>query len=207
MAKSKSSLVTGIVIGVIIGLALATGTATYITKAPIPFMDKISPHIEEILATGGYGVDDTVGIESDPNHSLYAGNLIKNPPVFQGREAQIASELGRIATPSPTAVAPKPTAPTPALTPAPAPTTPPVASTAPSSGYYLQAGAFRSAHDADAMRARILMLGLEVNVQQGAFDGGTINRVRVGPFNGTDAMNQARALLSKEKIETSIVRP
>ena len=50
--------------------------------------------------------------------------------------------------------------------------------------YYLQAGAYRSANDADAVKAQILMLGLPVQVQKAQINGATINRVRVGPFKG-----------------------
>lgn len=219
-ASSKSSLISGIIIGLILGLAIAVAAALYITKAPIPFMDKVTPNIEDILSSGGYGVDETVGIESDPNSGLYGGSLSTDPPVFQGREVQIANELGRIATP--TAPPPSVSGSQPATAsassesldtliaqlnePSKKPTQVAKAQQS-NNAYYLQAGAFRSAKDAESMQARILLLGLSVNVQEGPYDGGTINRVRVGPFNGVDAMNQARSLLSKEKIETSVVRP
>ena len=173
-AQSKSSLLSGMVIGLVIGLVLAVAAAFFITKAPIPFMDKVSPHIEDILASGGYGVDETVGIESDPNSGLYGSAINTDPPVFQGKELQIAQDLGRIATPAAPAVK------VPAIPAAPPPA-PVITNT---NAYYLQAGAFRSTQE-----------------------GGTINRVRVGPFNGVDAMNQARLRLSEEKIETSVVRP
>ena len=221
-AQSKSSLFSGVIIGLIIGLAIAVAAALYITKAPIPFMDKVSPNIEDILSSGGYGVDETVGIESDPNSGLYGGTISADPPIFQGKEAQIANELGRIAAPPVTPTLPpastaKPSRAAPdnldnliAQLNEPSTSPPPkTAQTQPSSNntYYLQAGAFRSAKDAESVRARILLLGLDANVQEGPYDGGTINRVRVGPFNGVDAMNSARTLLGKEKIETSVVRP
>ena len=73
--------------------------------------------------------------------------------------------------------------------------------------YYVQAGAYRSANDADAVKAQILMLGLPVQVQKAQVNGATINRVRVGPFKGIDEMNQSRARLSEAKIDSSVVRP
>src|SRR3546814_13776544 len=72
--------------------------------------------------------------------------------------------------------------------------------------YYLQAGAFHSNADAQAVKARILMMGLSAKVQTAKVNGDTINRVRVGPFKGIDAMNKARAKLGDEKIESSVVR-
>ena len=73
--------------------------------------------------------------------------------------------------------------------------------------YYLQAGAFRTDGDAQAMQARILMLGLQSTVQPVQVNGSTLHRVRVGPFKGIDEMNRSRATLSNAKIETTVVRP
>lgn len=218
-SQSKSSLFTGIILGLILGLAIAVAAALYITKAPIPFMDKVTPNIEEILSSGGYGVDETIGIESDPNSGLYGGAINTDSPVFQGREAQIASELGRIAAPIPSPPPSSSEKPESAKSenlnnliaqlnePSTKPAQVAQAQPSKSNAYYLQAGAFRSAKDAESIRARILLLGLDANVQEGSYDGGIINRVRVGPFNGVDAMNKARTILGKEKIETSVVRP
>ncbi|TAM86407.1 MAG: SPOR domain-containing protein [Candidimonas sp.] len=73
--------------------------------------------------------------------------------------------------------------------------------------YYLQAGAFHSSKDAESVKARILMLGLVAQVQTTTINGATINRVRVGPFHGIDAMNRARAKLGDDQIASSVVRP
>src|SRR5690606_32529011 len=72
--------------------------------------------------------------------------------------------------------------------------------------YFLQAGAFRNPDEAEAMRARVIMLGMSAEVQQATVNGSTWHRVRVGPFSGLDEMNKARARLGGEKIETSVVR-
>ena len=56
------------------------------------------------------------------------------------------------------------------------------------------------------MRARVIMLGLPAQVQAANVNGATLHRVRVGPFKGLDEMNQARARLGSEKIDTSVVR-
>lgn len=73
--------------------------------------------------------------------------------------------------------------------------------------YYLQAGAFHSSKDADAMKARILMMGLSAQVEDASVNGATLHRVRVGPFKGIDAMNRARAKLGDDKIASSVMRP
>lgn len=72
--------------------------------------------------------------------------------------------------------------------------------------YYLQAGAFRSEHDAEATKARIILLGLSAEVQKAQINGTTINRVRVGPFKGIDEMNKSRVRLGEEKIDSTVMR-
>jgi cell division protein FtsN len=72
--------------------------------------------------------------------------------------------------------------------------------------YYLQAGAFRSESDAEATKARIILLGLSAEVQKAQINGATINRVRVGPFKGIDEMNKSRVRLGEEKIDSSVMR-
>jgi cell division protein FtsN len=57
------------------------------------------------------------------------------------------------------------------------------------------------------MKARLLMLGFDASVQSAQVNGGTVNRVRMGPFKGIDEMNRARSRLAEEKIDTSVVRP
>jgi cell division septation protein DedD len=84
------------------------------------------------------------------------------------------------------------------------PAAPPAASA--QKTYYLQAGAFRSERDAEATKARIIMLGLQAQVQKAQLNGTTINRVRVGPFKGIDEMNKSRVRLGEEKIDSSVMR-
>lgn len=222
-AKTKSGMLSGIVIGLVTGLAAAVAVALYITKAPMPFMDKASREIENILLPD-------VRHAPDPNIGLYGDLSDLDQPVFSGKEAQFAKDLGSIITPPaitapsvPPAInqaadslgnliaqLPNPNTPNTTAVPQQAPAksvTKPAQVAAAATTYYLQAGAFRSAKDADSIKARILMMGLNVTVQEGPYNGATINRVRVGPFKGVDEMNRARAMLGKEKIETSVVRP
>ena len=71
--------------------------------------------------------------------------------------------------------------------------------------YYLQAGAFRSADVAEATKVKILLLGMPAEVQVATLDGSAINRVRVGPFKGDQALKEAQTRLSQEQITTSVV--
>lgn len=73
---------------------------------------------------------------------------------------------------------------------------------------FLQAGAFQNPLDADNLRARLALMGVESNVQRvDLSEKGVFYRVRVGPFDTADAADAMRARLMTEGIESSVVRP
>jgi len=73
---------------------------------------------------------------------------------------------------------------------------------------FLQAGAFQNPLDADNLRARLALMGVESNVQRvDLSEKGVFYRVRVGPFETADAADSTRARLMTEGIESSVVRP
>lgn len=73
--------------------------------------------------------------------------------------------------------------------------------------FYLQAGAFQSPAEADNMKARLAMLGIEAAVQSNAStDRGTLHRVRIGPFERVEEVNRTRATLKQNGIETTLIK-
>lgn len=221
-AKSGGSTLFGILIGLIFGLVAAVAVALFVTQVPMPFVDKASRDPAQTLLPD-------VRNAPDPNIGLYgkdsaAGSPLTGPtatapsplpgltpdgaspaPGAQDNLGDLIASLGKTDTPTP---APRASAPVPVPgTEAPATASKPAVAANTQTTYYLQAGAFRSEDDAEAVKARILLLGLPVVVQKAQSNGNTINRVRVGPFKGIDEMNRSRARLGEEKIESSVVRP
>ena len=73
--------------------------------------------------------------------------------------------------------------------------------------YYLQAGAFQNADDADNLKAQLAMLGVEAVIQTGEVaDKGVFHRVRVGPFRALDEVNRTRSLLTQNDIPATLVK-
>jgi cell division protein FtsN len=73
--------------------------------------------------------------------------------------------------------------------------------------FLLQAGAFQNAPDADSLKARLALLGIEAAIQTATTpDKGTWYRVRTGPYAGIDELNTARANLKQNGIETTLIR-
>jgi cell division protein FtsN len=81
------------------------------------------------------------------------------------------------------------------------------AGTPPSDTYILQAGAFQNPADADNLKARLALLGLEAAVEPTNLpDKGVWYRVRLGPYARVDEINRVRAQLAQNGVEASVVK-
>lgn len=73
--------------------------------------------------------------------------------------------------------------------------------------YFLQVGAFKTEQEADNMKAKLALLGMEAIVQTAAIpDKGTWHRVRVGPFSDLDQINKARGELTRNNFSTDLIK-
>jgi cell division protein FtsN len=184
--RQRGGTLLGIVIGLVIGLGIALGVAVVITKTPIPFTDKSGRQ---------KAPEPTAGQSADPNRPLY------------GKRAQPAAPFEK-AAPSNTAT-PVPSLPR-ELSVKPERAAPLVEQSASAADekwqYYLQAGAFREMHDAESMRAKLALLGIEARVSERQSETGLLYRVRAGPFDKMEAMNRVRSKLTDNAIDAAVVR-
>jgi cell division protein FtsN len=193
---SRGGTFYGLIAGLLIGLSAAAAVAYFVMNSPMPFVDKASRSAVDTELKPDQTPDPNQGLVpsagSQPESKDTLGELIATLPVDP--------QQGKPALPAlpPKVVPPKPT-------PAPAATG---AVTGASSGtnYYLQVGAFRVLEDAESLRARMLLLGLPVQIQRAEVNGIQINRVRIGPYAKLDDMNAAREKLAAEKITANVVR-
>ena len=79
-------------------------------------------------------------------------------------------------------------------------------SSAPSERYQLQAGAFRDAGDAEALKARLALIGQFARVQTDTINGGVWHRVRLGPYSSPREVEAAKQALAGNGIEAITVR-
>lgn len=196
MAKRKQSsrggTFYGLIAGLLIGLSAAAAVAYFVMNSPMPFVDKASRSVADRELSPdqtpdpNQGLVPSTGAERGSNDTL--GELIATLPVdpSEGKPALPAPPPVKVAPPKPTA------------TPAVIPTT--------GTNYYLQVGAFRVLEDAESLRARMLLLGLPVQIQRAEVNGVQVNRVRIGPYAKLDDMNAAREKLASEKITANVVR-
>jgi len=120
----------------------------------------------------------------------------------QAKAAQQQATAGT--TPNADGSLPAPIAETPATTPAAssetaistAATTTAAPASADDSRYLLQAGAFAASGDAETVKAKIAMLGLNARVESAQIGGKTVYRVRMGPYGSASELAEAKAKLS-----------
>ena len=73
--------------------------------------------------------------------------------------------------------------------------------------YLLQVGAFQNPADADNLKARLALIGMEAGVEPIDLpDKGTWYRVRIGPYSKLDDINHVRESLAQNGIEATLVK-
>jgi cell division protein FtsN len=73
--------------------------------------------------------------------------------------------------------------------------------------YWLQAGAFSEEREADNLKAKIALTGLEATVRPVAIPNrGTMYRVRLGPYQSVDDANRNKITLSQNGVAAAIIR-
>jgi cell division protein FtsN len=72
--------------------------------------------------------------------------------------------------------------------------------------YVLQAGSYKNFADADRVRAKLALQGIESNVQKVSVGNDTWHRIRVGPISKLDELNRMRQLLRKADVDVLVIR-
>jgi cell division protein FtsN len=73
--------------------------------------------------------------------------------------------------------------------------------------FWLQAGAFASAADAEDMKARLAMSGWEASIQTVPMPDRTQRyRVRLGPYDNTDELNRIKSELGGRGFEVAVIK-
>jgi cell division protein FtsN len=72
--------------------------------------------------------------------------------------------------------------------------------------YVLQAGSYKNFTDADRVRAKLALQGIESNVQKVTVDNDTWHRIRIGPISKLDDLNRMRQILRKADVDVLVIR-
>ena len=197
--SQRGGFVMGLVAGLLLGLSLALGVALYITKAPIPFVNKVPQRTAE---------QDQA--EAERNRSWNPNAPLAAKPVIRGAASAVeGADAAAPVSPPPPGIHPAPpSARDPAAILSGAATPPPARAPADAElfTYFVQAGAFTRSDDADQQRARLAMAGHSARITEREQAGRVVYRVRMGPFATRDEADGMQARLRDQAIESQIVR-
>jgi cell division protein FtsN len=181
--KSGSSLLVGLLIGLVLGLIVALAVAWYINKMPSPFTQRSNPPAPPVKFESPKGTPPAPSAKVEEKPAPAKG---EDKPRFEfynilpGTEQATPEKLKDSAKGS--------------------------TSTA-KEAFFLQAGAFQNAPDADNLKARLALLGYEASIETTSVpDKGTLHRVRIGPYTSVEELNRARDALKQNGVQTTLVK-
>jgi cell division protein FtsN len=180
-SRSGGSLLLGMAIGFLIGLGVAAVIAIYFLKTPMPFLERA----REKALTGAPNLTEAA---KQPAKAQEA--KVEQKPRFDfyrilpGQEEPVTErqvrEAQRQAQKSGEAV---------------------------KETYLLQAGSFQNPADADNLKAKLALIGLEASVEPASIpEKGIWYRVRIGPYTRLEEINRVRQQMVENGIEVSLVR-
>ena len=203
----RGNFALGLIVGLLVGLALALGVALYVTKVPVPFVNKVPQRTAE---------QDAAEAERnknwDPNAPL-AGKPVPRPAPAASAAAALPPGIAVVPAPTRPATASPANAPVSKRDPAailageavPAPGK----STKPGADpftYFVQVGAFGRSDEAEQQRARVSLMGMPAKVSEREQSGRTVYRVRVGPYDRKQDADAAQERLASNGVEAALVR-
>lgn len=211
----RGGFVLGLIVGLLLGLGLALGVALYVTKVPIPFIDKVPQRSAE---------QDAQEAERNRNWDPNAGLAGKGAKAASGVVSGGPAAAAAASAPAPASTAPAATAAAPsAQTPAAKPVAASAAKTeakadskaaaaaasaaaADAYVYYVQAGAYVKVEDAEAQRAKLAIQGFVAKVYEREQSGRTVHRVRMGPLDNREEAEALQRKLEAAGIEANLAR-
>jgi cell division protein FtsN len=231
LKNQRGGFALGLIVGLLMGLAVALGVALYVTKTPVPLMNKGQSHTPE---------QDAAEAERnktwDPNAALAGKPPVRAVAPVAAAPASDTAVVPRVPTP----VLPTPAdngkvtlggSPTPAVNAQPAHVEPaksgrdvaailngqtsagdgtdaskPAAPDADPFIYFVQVGAYSKSEDAEQQRARLAMAGIRATVTDREQNGRTVHRVRLGPFDRKDEADAQTERAKAIDPDASLVR-
>jgi cell division protein FtsN len=184
-----SPIWVGILIGLLAGLCIALGVALYINKGANPFLQKkpaeksTEKSAEKFTDPQKESPAAETSRPSPPAVERHAKNGEVKPrfdfyKILPGTEEAVTDKEFKRTSPAATKEV-----------------------------YFLQVAAFQSPSDADNLKARLALAGIETQIQTATLpDGQVWHRVRVGPFSSQDELSKSRAALKENKLEANLIK-
>ena len=173
------SMWVGMLIGLLAGLCIALGVALYINKGANPFLQKSEEASADSRGKSSAVEPSPPGTASGKPAKSGAGKpRFDFYKILPGTEEAVTDKEFKRTTPA-----------------------------AGKEVYFLQVAAFQSPSDADNLKARLALAGIETQIQTATLpDGQVWHRVRVGPFSSKDELGKSRAALKENNLEANLIK-
>ena len=182
--KKGSNLFLGLFLGYVLGLVSAIGVWMYIHQAPSPFIQNEKPEVSTKIKpskNGDIALKEMLILDNSQSQTKDPNEKTRFEfyEMLPGNEEPVTEiELQKAAE-------------QPLL----------------KDKYYLQVGSFKDTEDAENLKAKIAMLGMEAYVQSADLsEKGMWHRVRVGPFTKIDAIKKTRSSLLESGIKANLIK-
>jgi cell division protein FtsN len=185
--SQKSKVVAGLIIGMVLGVAVAGFVAWFVVeKNPASFgsgvqreQPKVLPSVQPVPT-------------SAPVVAPAAASGVGEAQHYEFYKVLPDKTEGGVPRKQTTAPAAKP------------PVSQPVPKAADNTLYFVQAGSFQNADDAEKLKAKLALTGMEASVQKADVPGkGVWYRVRLGPYKGQAEANASIANLKQNGISNA----
>ena len=182
--KKGSNLFLGLFLGYVLGLVSAIGVWMYIHQAPSPFIQNEKPEVSTKIKSsknGDIALKEMLILDNSQSQTKDPNEKTRFEfyEMLPGNEEPVTEiELQKAAE-------------QPLL----------------KDKYYLQVGSFKDTEDAENLKAKIAMLGMEAYVQSADLsEKGMWHRVRVGPFTKIDTIKKTRSSLLESGIKANLIK-
>jgi len=182
--KKGSNLFLGLFLGYVLGLVSAIGVWMYIHQAPSPFIQNEKPEVSTKIkpsTNGDIALKEMLILDNSQSQTKDPNEKTRFEfyEMLPGNEEPVTEiELQKAAE-------------QPLL----------------KDKYYLQVGSFKETEDAENLKAKIAMLGMEAYIQSADLsEKGMWHRVRVGPFTKIDAIKKTRSSLLQSGIKANLIK-
>ena len=182
--KKGSNLFLGLFLGYVLGLVSAIGVWMYIHQAPSPFIQNEKPEVSTKIKpskNGDIALKEMIILDNSQSQTKDPNEKTRFEfyEMLPGNEEPVTEiELQKAAE-------------QPLL----------------KDKYYLQVGSFKDTEDAENLKAKIAMLGMEAYVQSADLsEKGMWHRVRVGPFTKIDTIKKTRSSLLESGIKANLIK-
>ena len=167
----------GLIIGFALGLGVAFGFALYINRSASPFMAKEAPAAQRELKP----MEAVKGARAPDSTNIPSSTDSAPKPKFDFYEILPGKQEAMSSKPTEDAIAKE--------------------------RVFLQAGAFQNSADADNLKARLALAGIEAQIKTAHLpDNRTWHRVRLGPYENAEEAQVVQSILKEMEIQANMIR-